>query len=77
MQVHLAEHSLLSALREENDRLLTENNTLKADIGYWKSRHAGAEGKHPLIKLARGEGMSREWLVGVVPTDASIGPRRI
>ena len=32
----------MSALREENDRLLTENNTLKADIGYWKSRHRQA-----------------------------------
>jgi transposase len=39
MAVLQAEQRILSVLKEENTKLLTENNTLKADIGYWKSCH--------------------------------------
>ncbi len=32
-------HKSLSIVKKENAKLLTENNTLKADIGYWKCCH--------------------------------------
>ena len=37
-----SEYELLSALKENNSKLLRENNILKADIGYWKSCHQRA-----------------------------------
>ena len=40
MAADQAEDKVLSILKKENKKLLTENNTLKADIGYWKSCHA-------------------------------------
>ena len=37
-----AEDKISSTLKAENIELLRENNILKADIGYWKSRHQDA-----------------------------------
>ena len=41
---------LLCNLREENRQLLVENNLLKADIGYWKSRHSDAIAREEALK---------------------------
>jgi transposase len=39
-------------LAEQNKRLHIENNTLKADIGYWKSRHSDAIEREAALKKA-------------------------
>ena len=39
-------------LVEENKQLHIENNTLKADIGYWKSRHRDAVEREAALKKA-------------------------
>jgi len=39
-----------SVLKTENIQLLTENNILKADIGYWKSRHQQAVEREEAFK---------------------------
>lgn len=44
--------SSTSRLREYTDRLLRENNTLKADIGYWKSRHSDAVAREKALQRA-------------------------
>jgi transposase len=41
---------LLSKLRVENQQLLIENNTLKADIGFWKSRHQDSAAREDALK---------------------------
>ena len=41
---------LLLKLKDENGRLLRENNALKADIGYWKSRHRDAVAREEALK---------------------------
>jgi hypothetical protein len=40
----------LLALREDNNRLTIENNTLKSDIGYWKSRNRDACAREEALK---------------------------
>ncbi len=42
MAADRAEDKIFSILKAENIQLLTENNILKADIGYWKSYHQRA-----------------------------------
>ena len=42
MEVLQDEQSKLSVFKSENDKLRIENNILKKDIGYWKSRHQDA-----------------------------------
>ncbi|MDP6736688.1 MAG: IS66 family transposase [Nitrospinaceae bacterium] len=42
MAEHQREDRVLSDLKAENIKLLTENNVLRADIGYWKSFHRQA-----------------------------------
>ena len=42
MDMDQEEDKVLSILKAENIQLFTENNILKADIGYWKSRHSQA-----------------------------------
>jgi len=49
MAVDQAEDKALSILKE-NRELLTENNILKADIGYWKSRHQQALEREAALK---------------------------
>ena len=49
MAVDQAEDKGLSLL-EENRRLLTENNILKADIGYWKNWHQQALEREAVLK---------------------------
>lgn len=41
-----------SALREENEQLRRENNALKVDIAYWKSRHHDAVEREQVLKKA-------------------------
>ena len=41
---------LISKLREENDNLQRENNALKTDIVYWKSRHQDAVIREETLK---------------------------
>ncbi len=44
-------HALLpSTLKDEDSRLLRENNSLKADIGYWKSCHQRALEREEALK---------------------------
>ena len=43
---------LASALREENEQLRRENNALKTDIAYWKSRHHDAVEREEALKKA-------------------------
>jgi len=50
MQVRPAEHSVLSALREENAGLISENSILRTDIGYWKSCHRQAVEREEAFK---------------------------
>ena len=50
MAVDQAEDKVLSILKAENIQLLTENNVLKADIGYWKSRHQQAVEREEAFK---------------------------
>lgn len=45
-----ASEKLLGTLQKENEQLRIENNTLKADIGYWKSRHGDAVGREEALK---------------------------
>jgi transposase len=42
----------LLLLREDNKRLTIENNTLRADLGYWKSRHRDAVSREEALKKA-------------------------
>ncbi len=42
MPANKTEHNTLAALREAVANLRTENNVLKADIGYWKRQHERA-----------------------------------
>jgi transposase len=44
------EDKVVSILKAENIELLTENNVLKADIGYWKSRHQQAAEREAALK---------------------------
>ncbi|MFW5994892.1 MAG: hypothetical protein ACOCRN_02185, partial [Spirochaetia bacterium] len=41
-----------SRLREDNEHLLQENNSLKADIAYWKSRHRDAVAREKTLQKA-------------------------
>lgn len=41
-----------SRLREDNEHLLSENNALKADIAYWKSRHHDAVAREKALQEA-------------------------
>ena len=50
MAVHQAEQTIISVLKEENAKLLTENNILRTDIGYWKSRHQQAVEREETFK---------------------------
>lgn len=50
MAVFQAEESVLSVLKKEIARLLMENNILKTDIGYWKSRHHQAVEREEALK---------------------------
>jgi len=52
MAAHPREDKVLSDLKAENIKLLTENNVLRADIGYWKSFHRQA--------VEREEGFKKE-----------------
>jgi hypothetical protein len=49
MAVDQGEERVLSIL-EENKKLLTENNILKADIGYWKNWHQQALEREAVLK---------------------------
>ena len=42
--------TVLLSLRVENQQLNIENNTLKADIGFWKSRHQDAVAREEALK---------------------------
>ncbi len=44
--------TVLSTLKDENARLLRENNVLKADIGYWKSCHQRALEREEALQKA-------------------------
>jgi len=44
------ENEVLSDLKAENSKLRTENNTLRADIGYWKSCHRQAVEREEAFK---------------------------
>jgi len=50
MPLSQTEKNLWSILKEESDKLLKENNILKADIGYWKSRHRQAVEREEVLK---------------------------
>lgn len=50
MAVLQEEQTILSVIKEENAKLLKENNILKADIGYWKSRHLSAIEREEALK---------------------------
>ena len=50
MAVDAAEEQVLSIVKAENKRLFTENSILKADIGYWKSRHSRAVEREAALK---------------------------
>jgi transposase len=41
-----------SRLREDNEHLLRENNALKADIAYWKSRHRDSVAREEALQKA-------------------------
>ena len=41
---------MISVLKEENAKLLMENNILRTDIGYWKSRHQQAVEREEVFK---------------------------
>ena len=53
------EDTVISNLKAENIKLLTENNVLRTDIGYWKSRHHQA--------VEREEAFKRELQDGTCP----------
>ena len=44
------EKAIVTVLKEENAKLLMENNILKADIGYWKSCHSQAVEREETFK---------------------------
>jgi len=50
MAVLQAEQTIVSVLKEENAKLLMENNILRTDIGYWKSRHQQAVEREEVFK---------------------------
>jgi transposase len=50
MAADQGEDKVVSNLKAENIQLLTENNVLKADIGYWKSRHQQAVEREEAFK---------------------------
>jgi len=50
MAADQAEDKIFSIFKAENIKLLTENNILKADIGYWKSRHKQAVEREAALK---------------------------
>jgi len=50
MAVLQEKQTILSVIKEENAKLLKENNILKADIGYWKSRHLSAIEREEALK---------------------------
>ena len=45
-----AEQTILSVLKKENAKFLMENNILRTDIGYWKSRHQQAAEREEGLK---------------------------
>ena len=45
-----ASDKVIVRLRVANQQLNTENNTLKADIGFWKSRHQDAVAREEVLK---------------------------
>ncbi len=47
------------ALREENERLRRENNALKVDIAFWKSRHHDAVGREKELKRSLADTQAR------------------
>jgi transposase len=44
------EGTIVSELKEENTKLVMENNILRTDIGYWKSRHSQAVEREEAFK---------------------------
>jgi transposase len=50
MAVHQGKETIVSILKEENTQLLRENNILRVDIGYWKSRHQQAVEREEAFK---------------------------
>jgi transposase len=50
MVVDRSEEKVISDLKAENIKLLTENNVLRTDIGYWKSRHYQAVEREEAFK---------------------------
>ena len=46
----ITSEKLVLKLREKNEQLNIENNTLKADIGFWKRRHQNAVGREEALK---------------------------
>jgi len=50
MAVLQDEQTIVSVLKEENTKLLMENNILRSDIGYWKSRHQQAVEREEVFK---------------------------
>jgi transposase len=50
MAVYQEGDKALSILKAENMQLFTENSILKADIGYWKSRHSQAVEREAALK---------------------------
>jgi DNA helicase IV len=50
MDAEQSKNTVQSTLKDENARLLRENNVLKADIGYWKSCHQRASEREEALK---------------------------
>ena len=53
MEAEVIRRANLSAVLEENKKLRMENNTLKADLGFWKKKEQR--------KRERAEKVKKEW----------------